>query len=301
MKEKVRMKVPASVSNLGPGFDILGAAIDLYNIIEIGIDSSFKIEVEGRDADKIPLNEKNICWQAMKIVFKKVGFSEEKVYLRMNNSIPVGKGLGSSAAARVGGIIGANLLLGGPLSENEIIEIAISLEGHPDNVIPCIKGGMNLIFKDDKFCWQPLPWPIQWGFVICVPEIEVSTDEARKILPTQISLEDGIFNLSRIGLLILAIYEKKKELLSIATQDRFHQQYREKFIPGFKKIKEKAMKNKALGVVISGSGSTIIAIFDKKETSGEEIGEVMTKEFKKSGILADYLILGVENKGIQVI
>ena len=209
------------------------------------------------------------------------------------------RGLGSSAAARLGGIVAANEICDKKLSEDEIIQIVSKLEGHPDNVVPSFFGGLCVCnFNGKNVKYAKLKMPSDLKAVLCIPDFELSTDKARNILPKTIPHKAAVFNSSRVALFMSAIIQKKYELLSIAMEDKLHQPYRKKLIPGMDDVFNSAKKSGAYGVCISGSGPTILAVSNEK--SAGRIGKVMQKAFAEHNIKSRYLICDFDNEGIKI-
>jgi len=234
---KIKLKIPATTANLGPGFDTLGIALGLYNEIEVtkkaSSKKSFRISVEGEGENVLPLGRSNIVVVAMEKVFNIFGVKKGDFHIRLVNRIPLSRGLGSSAAARIGGLVSANMLCSGRLKENDLIDMATRLEGHPDNVVPALVGGLCVsCLADNSVKYVKLPPPESLRFIVCIPDFEVSTDKAREILPAKVAFKDAVFNVQRASLLLASLISKRYRLLSVATQDRLHQVYRSKLIPG---------------------------------------------------------------------
>lgn len=322
MSKTVRVRVPATTANLGPGFDCLGLALQLYNTVELIGDSSelivknqkFKIEIEGEGENSLPKNEENIVYQATKIVFDKTASSQQPAAIRLKlvNRIPLARGLGSSAAARIGGLVAANKLCGNKLTVQEILNIATQLEGHPDNVVPAFFGGLCVSSLDkNRVKYVKLNTPVNLKAIVCIPELTISTEKARKILPHRVPLKDAVFNSSRVALLISALNQRRYDLLKSAMEDRLHQPYREKLIPGMKEVFQSAYSAGALGVALSGSGSSILALSKEQRpvrrsigeggAKSKKIGQAMIKAFKREGIKSRYLILGIEQEGVKIV
>lgn len=303
--KKIRVRIPATTANFGSGFDCVGAALKLYNEIEVmqlnkTAGKQLSIEVYGEGKGNLPTNERNIVWKAMKKIFDNTNTPLANYHLRLINNIPLARGLGSSSATRIGGLVAANYLTGNKLSMNEIVNIAAELEGHPDNVVPAIFGGFCISYKTDKkIQYLKLNIPKNLVAVLCIPEFEVSTIKARRILPNRIPLKDAVFNSSRVALLIAAILEKKYELLSSAMEDRIHQTYRARLIPGMEKVFQSAKKQGAYGVALSGSGSTILAICNKEVAN--IVGKAMQNTFLKENIKSQYKICNFDNNGVKII
>lgn len=303
----IKIRIPATTANFGSGFDILGAALNLYNEMEINIltlartweHKEIKIEIVGEGKETLPKNEKNIVWQAMKKVFDICNLPLTAYRLQLINNIPLARGLGSSAAASLGGIVAANEICGKKLSEDEIIQIVSKLEGHPDNVVPSFFGGLCVCnFSGKNVKYAKIKMPSDLKAVLCIPDFELFTNKARDILPKAVPYEDVIFNSSRVALFISAIVQKKYELLSMAMEDKLHQPYRKKLIPGMEDVFENAKKSGAYGVCISGSGPTILAV--SGERLAVSVGKAMQKAFLKHKINSKYIVCDFNNEGIKI-
>ncbi|OGS19773.1 MAG: homoserine kinase [Elusimicrobia bacterium RIFOXYA2_FULL_40_6] len=304
---KFRVRIPATTTNFGPGFDVLGMALNLYNEIEVTEDenksSGCVIEIIGEGENSLPKDNTNILCKAMSKVFQVVGLRKiPSLKLKLFNRIPLASGLGSSAAARVGGMVAANYLCGNKLPKEKMLEIAAELEGHPDNVAPAIFGGLCISYSIGKEvkCVKIVP-PQNLDQIVCVPDFELPTKKARKILPEQISRKAAVYNISRTALLIDAFVNKRYDLLSVATQDMLHQPFRKKFIPGFDNISANAIEHGALGVFLSGSGPSIMALSSSNRRKSGQIADCMRKVFKKHRIDSKTSILSADTQGAKII
>lgn len=296
----VTVRVPATTANLGPGFDTLGMALDLYNYVEITeIPKGLVIEIDGEGAAVIPKNSSNIVYNAVITTFAKCDYKPKGLRIRLHNHIPVARGMGSSAAALVGGVYAANVLAGSPLSEYEMLEIAAEIEGHPDNVVPALIGGLAVsVIEKGRLIYRRINVPEELQVVVAIPEFPLSTRKARQVLPERVSMQDAVYNLGRSSLLLLAFINKDYELLSYAMQDRLHQPFRMSLIPGMEDVFKAALEAGALGVALSGSGPTLIA-FTKGKSS--EIGQAMEREFKKNNISCVIKFLKPNSRGTEVV
>lgn len=260
-----RVKVPATSANMGPGFDCMGVALDIYNTVAAEeIPEGLVIENHGRDAGLIGKDDSNLIYKAMKTVFEKVGYIPAGLKITSYNEIPVARGLGSSAASTAAGLILANAMTGETLSLEEIIRLGTALEGHPDNIVPALIGGMTLSYSQDTSSvgYIKLDFPENLRMLVMVPDFILSTTKARMVLPRQVELGNAVFNISRAALMVAALTAGKLEHLKYAVQDRLHQPYREKLIPGMQEVFEQAYNAGARGVFLSGAGSTIVAMVD---------------------------------------
>jgi len=286
----IRVQVPATTANLGPGFDCLGMALELYNIVELmPFAHDLAIEVSGEGAAEIDRDERNMVFQAAQRIFRQVGFTPGGIKIRLINQIPVARGLGSSTAAIVGGIIAANIVSGGRLTIKEMLPLAASMEGHPDNAAPAFLGGIVVsVQSDGEIKYLKIPPPAGLRAVVAVPDFTLPTRIAREILPQQISFQDAAFNLGRVALLVAALHQGDLSLLSTAMEDRMHQFFRAALIPGVKKVVAAAKLAGARGVTLSGAGPAVIAFAD---SNLDLIARVMGDTFRENNVKAKVMIL----------
>ena len=307
---KVSYRVPATTANLGPGFDCLGLALPIYNIITIeetvmpstGIEVNVMKDFENaeliEELDSIPNDKDNIVYKAVEILYNLVGQDPSEIKINIKSSIPIAKGLGSSASVIVGGLMAANDLLGNPADEAALLSIATEAEGHPDNVVPAILGGlvMSSMEDDGSVIYRRLDWPEDWHITVCIPDFELATNISRSVLPEKVPMEDAKFNARKLAMLIHAIDTVDAKLMKSALEDKLHQPYREKLIPGFKEIKE-ALKHEenVLGTVISGAGPSIVIISQKNNL--EKIYQTVKEVWDNLNVHCDIRTLTVEKCG----
>ncbi len=232
----VTVKVPATTANLGPGFDCIGAALGLYNEFKFTrLDApGLIIQVSGAEAERVQTDESNMLYQAFLKLYQYIDQTPPPVKIEIQMGVPLARGLGSSATAIVGGLVAANQLSGSLLSHSQVMELAIAIEGHPDNVVPALIGGCRLAatnHTDWEIC--EIPWHPDIIPVVAIPDFELSTAEARRVLPTQVSRADAIFNTAHLGLLLRGLETGHGEWLKTGLQDRLHQPYRQALIPGY--------------------------------------------------------------------
>lgn len=296
----VKVKVPATTANCGPGFDSIGIACTFYNELEVTqLDTdTIELEVTGEGEGSIPATRDNIVIQAMDKVFHRVGYECKGVRLKMHNRIPLARGLGSSAAAIVGGLFAANELSGGNLTRHDLFEMATEMEGHPDNVAPAIFGGITVSMMEGKnpsyIRFMP-PKPLY--LIVAIPEFHLATQKARSVLPKQVPHEDAVFNLSRTAMLITALAHGQYNFLSQALQDRLHQPYRQPLIKGMVDVVINAQEAGAYGCVISGAGPSLIAFADHQP---DAIGQAMVDGFNRNEVEARYVVLQIAEKGVRI-
>jgi homoserine kinase len=298
--DMVQVRIPASSANLGPGFDCIGVALNLYTEVSMGfIEKGLIIEASGEDYKEIETTENNLVYKAAKIIFEKTETHYKGLKIEIKNGIPIGSGLGSSAAAIIGGMLAANELAGGILTHKEILNLAASMEGHADNVGPALNGGLNVtVFDGVNTYYVKKELENDLTFIAFTPKKVLKTEIARNILPPKIDFKDAVFNTGRSSLLTAALFSGRYDLLKIASQDMLHQKYRSKLIPEMYACFEKSLEAGAYSAFLSGAGPTIMAICpeDKADKVVESVGSVYTY----MGI--DYRVykLHCENNGAQV-
>ena len=268
----IRVKAPATTANLGPGYDCLGLALDVWNTLEVeslpGGDPV--VEITGEGADELCTGRDNLVYRAMEFLFRDAGEDMPVLRIKCDNKIPLARGMGSSAAAIAGGLVAANSLCSQQYTANDLLEMAATIEGHPDNVAAAVFGGMRLVIMDQtiegsRLYTVPVNVPPDLHAVTFVPQVRISTEAARGVLPEMVSVADAIHNIGRVGLLVAAMATNHLEYLSVATQDRLHQPYRQPLFPAMKVIFQAALDAGAMGVFLSGSGSTVLALTKGRE------------------------------------
>lgn len=264
----IRIKVPATSANLGSGFDALGLALDLYNVF------SFKAGAGSIDED-------SLVHLAYNKVFTYLHREIEPVEIIVDTNIPMARGLGSSASCIVGGIMGANEVLGGVLSQKEILTLATEIEGHPDNVAPAIFGGMVVsVMEDNEIYWANIPVKNDYNYIVLIPDFELSTKEARRVLPEMIPFDEAKFNVGRVSLLITAMVTGQDDLIKIGLEDKLHEPYRGDLIPGFRNIMDKVRSFNLVGSYLSGAGPSIMIMAKKDDQDGiKKIKDFMEKSY----------------------
>jgi homoserine kinase len=303
----MKVKIPASTSNIGPGFDTLGLALNRYLYLSVDEGSvhgpSMHISVEGKGKEHIATDETNLVYQGMAALARCAGTSHGKslhnIHLHINNEIPSNGGLGGSGAAIAGGVFLANEFLHAQMSREEMLNIAVSIEGHPDNVSAAMMGGLTVnCFDKTKVHCRSIKIAATLFIVACSPNFQVLTKQARQILPKEVPLKDAVVNIENVASLIAALMEGDIEALRYVTGDRLHEQYRAALIPGFESVKDAALGAGALSFNISGSGPTVFSFATDHE---KQIGDAMVNAFSARGISSTYEIMTVENEGARVI
>ncbi len=300
MHRKAIARIPASTTNLGPGFDALGMALQLYSTVTLEFTETAGIEaiISGVDADKIPSTSEHVAVQAVKRVLKSFD-TASGLKLHIENGIPAIRGLGGSGTAILGGLLTANALYEMRYTKDELLNFATELEGHPDNVAASLYGGLVISAQEEeKVHTVQLGCPPELYVVLAIPDFPLSTREARRVLPPSVKFSDAIYNVSRSSLLVACITSGKLEMLSIAMKDRLHQPYRSPLIPGFDAVAETALEVGALSVALSGAGPTVAAYCLKQTT--QQVAEQMQALFKNYQIQCDTMILQPDINGATV-
>lgn len=257
----IRIQVPATSANLGSGFDALGIALTLYN--QVWMEESDTLQIVSRDATPVPQDEHNLVYWAAKLLYERCGHSPRGLHIEQENNIPMARGLGSSSACIVAGLLGANHLLGNPLGQQQLIDFAAEIEGHPDNTTPALLGGLvTSAMEQGRVYSVSVPVSEKIRFAVFVPPFELKTETARSVLPKEYSREDAVYNLSRSALMTASLFSGNLENLRVAVQDRIHQPYRKGLIDHCDKVFEICAALGSLGTYISGAGSTIIAMVE---------------------------------------
>lgn len=296
----VKIQVPATTANLGSGFDILGVCLNLYNFIDIDISDNYNLTYSGKEyKTSLNTNTKNLFYSSIERVYKEFGLEIPDFKINIEVNIPLSRGLGSSSSAIVSGVYSANHFLGNKLNNDDMLKICNDIEGHPDNVAPCLLGGIVIsMFENNKVFNQKINNKNSYKFIVVIPDFELSTKKARKVLPEKVSFADSIFNSSHLAFLIMSLINGDNNLLKISLNDRLHEQYRGSLIKGFEEIKNTARDNGAIGSVLSGAGPTILALAVENEN---EIAQKMQDKWLEFGIKSRYEILDIDNEGCKII
>ncbi len=300
VKEQVQVIVPATTANLGPGFDCIGAALDLHNRFQFReIPSGFSIHYRG--GDHVSQSKDNLVYRAFSRAFELLSKPVPGVEIEITLNVPLSRGLGSSATAIVGGLLGANAIGGLNLAPETLLQLAIALEGHPDNVVPALQGSCQLCVQGQQGQWVfcPIEWHESIGILAVVPNFKLSTQAAREILPKSVSMADAVFSSSHLGLLIRSLQLGRVDWLKVALQDRLHQPARLELITGFKTVQAAAQAAGAYGVVISGAGPTLLALCAPEDR--ERVGSAMVSAWAQLDIEAEAKLLNLDRQGGRVL
>ena len=293
----VHVRVPATSANLGPGFDALGLALALYNEVEAREADGITVSIEGEGAGRLPTGADNVVARGVRLAYEASGRAFKGVALRCVNRVPAARGLGSSAAAWVGGLAAGNALCGGGLSREAVVALATRAEGHPDNVAAATLGGLTVscVNADGTVSALSLAIPAALTWVVLIPETTSSTAEARAVLPASVPRADAVFNVQRVALLLAALTSGRAEALVPALDDRLHQPYRRVLFPWMPGVVAAAREAGALGCVLSGAGPALLAVV---AGDGARVAAAMQAALGASGIGGTARAFGVDVNGV---
>jgi homoserine kinase len=292
--------VPATSANLGAGFDVLGLALGLHNEFSVEQAESTVMEIEGYSED-LPTDEHNLFYQSFAHLHQIAGKPAPLLRVRMRLNIPPGRGLGSSATAVVGGLLAANVMLGGPFEQERLLDEAVRLEkgGHPDNVGPALLGGLVVnVMERGRAISAKVPFPEELRAVLFIPDFAMETIQGRILLPERYSRADTVFNTGRSALFVAAVTQRRYDLLRAAMEDRIHQPYRAQTFPIFPSLIEAALESGAHGASLSGAGSSVLAFATEKP---DEIGAAMQRRAAASGLKGVVRVLEIDHEGARVV
>jgi homoserine kinase len=278
MSASATLRLPATSANLGPGFDCLGLALDLYNETNFSLSGNeLEINITGEGADQLPKNESNLIVHSFEAACSAAAVAKpNNLKIDCHNAIPLGSGLGSSAAATLTGILGARALLDLPLNDQGILELASEIEGHADNVTPALLGGLTIARKkEDGLIARVVNIPT-WQVVVALPALELSTEKARLVLPQQVLLSAAVGNLADTALVVEALRAGDLELLQATLHDQLHQPYRLPLIPGAAAAIE-AAKRSGAAACLSGAGPAVIAFHQLNDS--QPLANAMSSAF----------------------
>ena len=280
---------------------MLGLALALYNEIELAETEGLDVAIEGEGADRLPRDARSLVVRGARLVYEAAGRPFRGLRVRQTNRIPPSRGLGSSASAWLGGMLGANALLGGPLTADQVMELAVRQEGHPDNLAAALRGGFTVT------CWDAevravlsLPVPSALRFALLVPHREASTAEARAALPSAYPRADAVFNVGRTALLLAAFVSQRWDLLGAAMADRLHQPYRARALfPWLPAVFAEARAAGAHGVALSGAGPSVLAVAGEGEAAS--VARAMQEALGRERLESRALVLAADDRGARVI
>lgn len=297
---RVRVTIPATSANFGPGFDVLGLALALHNEVEMAEASGLDVLISGEGAAGLPTDGRSLVVRGARLVYEAAGRPFHGLRVRQTNRIPPSRGLGSSASAWLGGMLGANALLGGALTREAVMDLAVGQEGHPDNLAAALWGGLTVT------CWDAeghavvtLPVPPDLRFALLVPDVEASTASARAALPPDYPRADAVYNLGRVALLVAALARERSDLLGLAMGDRLHQPYRARALfPWLDRVFAAARGAGAAGVALSGAGPSVLAVV--LDVDAGAVAEAMRGALAREGLGGRGWVLSADTRGARV-
>lgn len=261
----IKIQIPATSANLGAGFDALGLALTYYNFVEM--EESDRVDISASDDCPIPTDESNLVYASAKTLYDICGRPLSGMKIRQTNQIPMARGLGSSSACIIAGLVGANRLLGMPLELDDLVNLAAQIEGHPDNTAPALLGGIvTAVFDGRVVHWVKQEVRTRLNFVVVIPDFEMKTEQSRASLPEEISHKDAVYNLSRAALFSASLLTGKYENLRTAVHDKLHQPYRMPLIPHGREVFDTAYALGAYASYLSGAGPSLMAVVDQENS-----------------------------------
>eukprot|EP00002_Diphylleia_rotans_P013313 TRINITY_DN2598_c0_g2_i1.p1 TRINITY_DN2598_c0_g2~~TRINITY_DN2598_c0_g2_i1.p1 ORF type:complete len:355 (+),score=92.15 TRINITY_DN2598_c0_g2_i1:71-1066(+) len=314
-RQSVTVRVPATTANMGPGFDCIGMALDVWNELTVSRAESFSIIIEGEGHDFLPTSEDNLVVTGLKAAFKAAGKEVPPLKYECKNEIPFSRGMGSSSAAIVSGIVAGLVLAGHELPVSgleELLQIAAAIEGHPDNVAPAIYGGIQIgLHTGERWYTTRIRLPPGLQTVLFIPDKGCETSEARALLEKKVDRADAIYNMSRVALMIHAFESNNMSELRHATQDKLHQPARCAIIPGMMEIIDASLEAGAHGSFLSGAGPTILAITSGRkgdiyaqrsaERKEKEVAKAMMEAAKAKNVSGRVVVTQPTDRGAWVV
>lgn len=259
----IKVSVPATSANMGPGFDSMGISLGLFNHFYIE-----EIE-EGFEISGCPLkhcSKDNLVYTSLMKFFEEVGYTPKGISIKIESDIPLSRGLGSSASCILGGVLAGNHIAKSNLNQEELLNIAAKIEGHPDNIAPALLGGMVIsINEGEKIFYERIEVSKDLKFCALIPDFSLSTKESRAVLPKEVPYEDAIFNVSHASIFVSAMISGNHGLIKYACKDKLHQDYRGTLIPNYQKIIDTCNDLNCVGAFLSGAGPTIMVILKEED------------------------------------
>ncbi len=273
----IKIQIPATSANIGPGFDSLGLALRLYN--RVWMEEADGVRISTTDGSDVPCGEDNLIYKTAAFLYELCGKPLRGLRISQENNIPMTRGLGSSSACIVAGLLGANELMGNPLPKADIVNLAAVLEGHPDNSTPAILGGLTAaVLEESRVYSVKVPISGRLKFAAFIPDFELKTEKARAALPVQVQHKDAVFNLSRTALMIASLFSGRLDNLRVAVEDKLHQPYRLGLIPGAEDVFALCTRLGAYACYISGAGPTLMAMVNVTDLSFQARAEDALRE-----------------------
>jgi homoserine kinase len=290
--------VPASSANLGPGFDALGMAVDLVNVVGVEPAPQWEVLLAGEGAERLPQGDRNLMHRSITMAAQRWSLRLPPARLVCTNGVPLSRGLGSSSTAVVAGILIADHLAGAERPVDDMLQLASEIEGHPDNVTPALLGGVQACaLADGRVVHAPVPIARPLGLAVFVPDVPMPTREARRVIPKRVDLHDAVYNISRACVLVAALASGEYGALRAGTQDMLHQPPRMRLFPAMPVLFHAAMEAGALGVFLSGAGSTIMAFV---EGDAEPVAAAMAQAAARDGVPGRPMVTRVREEGATI-
>jgi homoserine kinase len=275
-------------------------ALNIYNRVTVAKSQAFRLHIAGEGADKLPSSQDNPICRAIAKAYEEAGEPLPPLSISCHNNIPLKRGLGSSAAAIVAGLVAANMLLGEPLPQGRLLELAWQMEGHPDNVAACLLGGCQIVVAEgSRLICSRVPINRGWWAALLIPDFEIATAQARAILPQRVSRADAIYNIGHTALLVNALVSGNAQQLKVAVRDRLHQPYRRALFPAMDSLFGAALDAGADGVFLSASGPAVLALGSKEHVPA--IAAAMLKAAQEEKLAAVTKLARPVDHGVQVI
>jgi len=294
----LRVRVPATSANLGSGFDCLGLALARYNTVVMTPAAQTQVIVRGEGEGRLASDGRNMIYRTITSAFGDRGLMPPPLLLECENTIPVARGLGSSSSAVAAGLVIARTLLDGAMSEADMVRIGTRIEGHPDNIVPCLLGGVRVsVTARGQIVTSTVSAPEGLRAVVFVPDVPMRTEEARAALPRSVTMKQAVFNISRAALLVAALEHGNLDLLRTATEDALHQPPRSRIFPAFPHIIESALAAGAHGAFLSGAGSTVLAFATQ---SSDKIALAMQQAAADRSVGGYSQVLDLDRSGATV-
>lgn len=289
--------VPATSANLGPGFDVLGIALEIVNAVRVEPADRWEITVIGEGSERIPTGDRNLMHRTITTAAKRWGMQLPAAQLRCTQAVPLARGLGSSSAAIVAGLMIVSHL-GAEKSADDMLAVAAEIEGHPDNVTPALLGGVQVCaMSDGRVLHLRVPLAKPLGVALYVPDMPMPTREARQVVPRKVDIQDAVYNLGRIALLVAGLSSGDYSVLGSGTQDMIHQPPRMRLFPSMAVLFHAALDAGALGVYLSGAGSTVAAFVEDSPVAANRVAQAMSDAATRDGISGRPLVSTIRDAG----
>jgi homoserine kinase len=293
--------VPATSANLGPGFDALGMAVDITNSVRVEPADRWELTIAGEGGHQIPAGDRNLMLRSISTAARRWGITVPPARLRCVNAIPLSRGLGSSSAAIIAGLKIAERLGGACVADDEVLHLASEIEGHPDNVTPALLGGIQACaLSDGRVVHARVPVRRAPSLAVFVPDTAMPTREARRVLPRRVEIHDAVYNIGRACLLVAALASGDLSALRTGTEDMLHQPARMRLFPAMPVLFHAALEAGALGVYLSGAGSSIVAFVDGPLEAADSVANAMAEAARRDGVSGRPMVTRLREEGATI-